>query len=475
MARNHLYRRKKGGVWYADYTNPAGIRIRFSTRCTDEKAARQVLARRERLDIAQAAAGLSSDSAGKTIEDVTYYLAVECHTSLKGEPIPEGTRAMYTDKGGHLNRLLRVCGGCAVNGDLAAAEACEARHASIELVNLKRADVVRYINNRMAEGPARTMIKKDLNTLSTALKQAANVGWCSHSLAVECIPKFAAKSEPKERWLTEDEFPRLLAGLDTTNQLAKPLRNPDKEAKRLRMLEVRRASIADRQLFVTVACFTGGELSALERLDWTDVHFAATTIRVPGTKHETRDRTIDLDPQLAAALGTVPAARRIGRVLRPWANACKDLDAACKRAGIPRVTPHTFRHTFGSWLVQAGVDTFVVGRLMGHKDSKMVEEFYGHLAPKNRSEAMARLPRFPMVFPAATAPIEPRETCDAGVPNQVAIHGPDDAHGAPAAHLPESKNSSISEEKPLSASEKLGEGRRTRTFNQRIKSPMLYH
>jgi integrase len=47
-----------------------------------------------------------------------------------------------------------------------------------------------------------------------------------------------------------------------------------------------------------------------------------------------------------------------------------------------------FRHTFGSWLVQAGVVTFVVGSLMGHKDSKMVERYYGHLAPKNKSEAM---------------------------------------------------------------------------------------
>ena len=101
--------------------------------------------------------------------------------------------------------------------------------------------------------------------------------------------------------------------------------------------------IEDRKLFVTVACFTGAELSALDRLDWTDVHLKAGRIRIPGTKNATRDRTIDLDPQLAAALRRVPPSRRIGRVLRPWANACTDLRAACKRAGIERVTPHTFR------------------------------------------------------------------------------------------------------------------------------------
>jgi len=224
------------------------------------------------------------------------------------------------------------------------------------------------------------------------------------------------------------------------------------------------------QLFVTVACFTGAELSALSRLNWTDVDFVAGRIRIPGTKNATRDRTIDLDPQLAAALRRVPPERRIGPVLRPWANACTDLRAACKRVGIERVTPHTFRHTFGSWLVQAGVDTFVVGKLMGHKDSKMVERYYGHLAPKNKSEAMARLPRFPALFPSETPAEGPPEPCDAGVPNLVAIPGAYGAPGTTPAPAPKRTKAAISEEKrPLSASSG-SEGRRTRTFNQRIKS-----
>jgi integrase len=84
------------------------------------------------------------------------------------------------------------------------------------------------------------------------------------------------------------------------------------------------------------------------RLDWTDVDFMTGRIRIPGTKNATRDRTIDLDPQLVAALQRVPPARRSGPVLRPWANACTDLRAACDRAGIERVTQPIFRHTFGS-------------------------------------------------------------------------------------------------------------------------------
>jgi integrase len=141
-----------------------------------------------------------------------------------------------------------------------------------------------------------------------------------------------------------------------------------------------------------VACFTGAELSALERLDWWDVDFMANSIRLPGTKNATRDRTVGLDPQLASVLAKVPTMQRTGRVLRPWVNACHDLAIACDRAGIQKVTPHSLRHTFASWLVQAAVDTFRVGNLMGHKDSKMVERYYGHLKPKNLRDSMA-LPR----------------------------------------------------------------------------------
>ena len=96
----------------------------------------------------------------------------------------------------------------------------------------------------------------------------------------------------------------------------------------------------------------------------------------------------------------------------------------------------------------------------------------GHLAPKNKSEAMARLPRFPALFPTEIAAADASKPCDAGVPNLVAIPGAHGAHGAPSFRT---RKAAVSDEKrPLSAS-KRGEGRRARTFNQRIKSPMLYH
>jgi len=144
-------------------------------------------------------------------------------------------------------------------------------------------------------GAARTTIKKELNTLSAALTHAGNRGWVPHSSAIEYVPPFAAQSEPRTRWLTLDEFPKLLAALDTTEWMAKRVSNlePDEAERKLRE---HGELVAGRQLFVTVACFTGAELSALSRLDWTDVDLMAGRIRIPGAKNAIRDRTIDLDP-----------------------------------------------------------------------------------------------------------------------------------------------------------------------------------
>lgn len=70
--------------------------------------------------------------------------------------------------------------------------------------------------------------------------------------------------------------------------------------------------------------------------------------------------------------------------------------AAVKRAKInPPVTFHGLRHTWTSLAVMNNVPLLVVAKNLGHRDTRMVEKHYGHLAPSYVADAIrAGAPRF---------------------------------------------------------------------------------
>ncbi len=64
---------------------------------------------------------------------------------------------------------------------------------------------------------------------------------------------------------------------------------------------------------------------------------------------------------------------------------------AGEAAGLSkRITPHVFRHTYGSHLVMSGVDIQTVKHLMGHS-SITTAAIYLHTDPKHRRHAVAKL------------------------------------------------------------------------------------
>lgn len=99
-----------------------------------------------------------------------------------------------------------------------------------------------------------------------------------------------------------------------------------------------------------------------------------------------RPRGIPL-PSEAATI----AAKRL-----PWAVQRsllrKRFVAAREAAGLPHVRWHDLRHTYASWLVQAGQPLTAVRDLLGHS-SLSVTHRYAHLAPAHLAAAVATLPR----------------------------------------------------------------------------------
>ena len=62
-----------------------------------------------------------------------------------------------------------------------------------------------------------------------------------------------------------------------------------------------------------------------------------------------------------------------------------------KQAGIERnITPHMFRHSFATYLIEEGVDVSCVQQILGHSSIKTTQ-IYIHIAAKKQAEILKEL------------------------------------------------------------------------------------
>ncbi len=308
MAR--LY--KRGKYWWYQFRG-----ARYSTRCTDRKAAE--LAARE---IERSVVDPTYRPAHQTTLTAALNSLLEEQARAGRAP---GTLKMQTVHALHLARIL--------DGD-----------APLAAVDARAVD--RYLKTRHEEGASRATQGKELTTLRSALRQARRRGEYPHALD-EVIPKFTVEYTPLERRLSEPEVEKLLDAL-----------------------EPGRAAVC---AFIVA---TGADWVSVETAEPGDVNLKAWRVLVRGTKtrHRWRELPVVLPlfrTLLELAAGHIP--------FRPWPNAVRDLRVACKRAGVPRVTPRDLRRTHGYILRARGVEPHLIGRSLGHRDSTMVERVYGKL------------------------------------------------------------------------------------------------
>lgn len=145
------------------------------------------------------------------------------------------------------------------------------------------------------------------------------------------------------------------------------------------------------ELFCWLGLETGARKEAIETLEWAQVDFEARFIHyLKDGDQQTRKRKVSV-PMSPALVAVLSAERE--HAVTPWVlrqpesirTAFANLMAA---AGLPKVTPHTLRHTFVSHLLMAGKDIFTVAQLAG-MTTKMVEDVYGHLTQQHLHAALA--------------------------------------------------------------------------------------
>lgn len=165
-----------------------------------------------------------------------------------------------------------------------------------------------------------------------------------------------------------------------------------------------------RSLWVTVLALlygTGLRRGELERLDLEDFDRTEATLKIDGRKTG-RERCVPVSDLVHRCLEAYAPARhnvleRTGRLgehallvsrrgerlsAQSISNA---IHAFARRAGVPLVTVHQFRHSCASDLLEAGVHLAEVQRILGHQGISTTVR-YAHIADPARRAAMARHP-----------------------------------------------------------------------------------
>jgi integrase len=188
----------------------------------------------------------------------------------------------------------------------------------------------------------------------------------------------------------------------------KPFKGVNVARKRyLEIAETKRlinACQGDFRLLVQAALITGARYGELARLKVEDFKRASRTLEIKTSKSG-KGRHVYLTEEGAAFFAQLCAGRPGNATMlhrgcgEPWGRSHQFLpmQAACKRANItPPISFHGLRHTWASHAVMSGeISLQVAAQALGHRDTRMVEEHYGHLAQSYVADAIRKgSPRF---------------------------------------------------------------------------------
>ncbi len=332
---DHLFQRAgRSRAWYATYYDADGKRHTRSTRQLDRRAAAATLREWERRETDPGYAPANQATVGEALAGLLR------DRRLKGRA--EGTIDCYRVKAGHLTRIM-----CA---------ALPLRQVTAKVVDA-------FVDQRLDEGASRNTVHKELTTLRGALKVAKRRGEFGSDIDAVMPEGFSPQYRPRETYQNAREARALLAQLE-----------PDRTAR------------------VAFLIATGARWGESDRARHVDVDIVTGIVRLRGTKTKTSERRVPVVGFAVPLLEHCLAHCRGdgGLLFAPWANVRRDLAAACKRAGIPAVTPNDLRRTCGVWWRQLEVEPHLIGSLLGHGDSRMVERVYGRMPAESLGRALER-------------------------------------------------------------------------------------
>lgn len=167
----------------------------------------------------------------------------------------------------------------------------------------------------------------------------------------------------------------------------------------------------------TVFVYTGLRIGEVIGLRWEDVDFARGTLTVRRTSSRNHEgKRVILEGAKTTSsnrLAVLPkpclSALRWHRQITDgdgWVFAGVDghplsdpvirgrLDTLIKQTGLPRITPHGFRHTAATLALSAGIHPKLVQEMLGHKSIAMTLDLYSHAGESLKRAAAEQLDAF---------------------------------------------------------------------------------
>jgi len=215
---------------------------------------------------------------------------------------------------------------------------------------------------------------KGLTLVKAALNMAFREGKVESDAAWRRVRKFEGVEAPRIRFLEQDEVKRLL-----------------------------RVCEPDFRELVQAALTTGcryGELCRLKVSDFIPEAGEAGAIHVStGKGRRSRSRNVFLSREGFEFFDSLAAGRAKSEPLlvradgEAWGRGhqFRRMETACREANVePAITFHLLRHTYASHYLMNGGSLEALAKQLGHADTRMTIQHYGHLAESWRAEEAVR-------------------------------------------------------------------------------------
>lgn len=143
---------------------------------------------------------------------------------------------------------------------------------------------------------------------------------------------------------------------------------------------------------VELLLHTGARKNELLHARWENVDLERQLWTIPVTKTG-KARTVPLSDRATQVIEGLPRFDGCAYVLpnpstrQPYTCLKGTWQRTRKRAGLPNLRIHDLRHSAASFMVNAGVDLFAVGRVLGHVDHQSTMR-YAHLADDTLRKAV---------------------------------------------------------------------------------------